>query len=105
MRHEALSVPEGIDFDTQRRNLAQRRKNVSSTSLSDIPILPPVILDLVAARFSRERKTTRLLSRYLDRTVGSRWKKKLRNGVDVSVRGIEGGRGVANDEGEAATAV
>lgn len=48
MRHEALSVPEGIDFDTQRRNLAQRRKNVSSTSLSDIPILPPVILDLVA---------------------------------------------------------
>lgn len=77
----------------------------SSTSLSDIPILPPVILDLVAARFSRERKTTGLLSRYLDRTAGSRWKKKLRNGVDVSVRGIEGGRGVANDEGEAATAV
>lgn len=74
----------------------------SSTSLSlfdsSLPS-PPVILDLVAARFSRESRRRGLLSRYLDRTAGSR-QKKLRNGVDVGVRGIEGGRGVANDEGE-----
>lgn len=28
VRHEALSVPGGIDFDAQRRNLAQRRKKL-----------------------------------------------------------------------------
>ena len=103
MRHEALSVPEGIDFDAQRRsNLAQRRKK-----LVYLPLQSPYI---AAGNFGpgcrsvlAGKETTRLAFS-IPRSAGSRWK-KLRNGVDVGVRGIEGGRGVANDEGEAATAV
>lgn len=103
VRHEALPVPGGIDFDAQHRNMARRRKK-----LVYLPLCPsasrrwrnfgPGCRSLLA-----QERTTK--PRFLDTSIeveeASEWSRRWcsRDGRWTKTRGV------ANDEGEAATAV